>query len=156
MMFYSSEAFLSTCSVLATAEQAFDIPFDKTAYTLRKILKTVEAIDKKVDVMMKTPIEKATNYCKSVINNLLNQSYSIAYEKLGKVYDEAMTAFSYADKKKNVKSYQDKIEAVRLVMFSQILLLSYDEEKKVFLPYCMLPDNKKRNIAHELGIYLQI
>ena len=73
-----------------------------------------------------------------------------------KVYDETITAFSYADKKKNIKSFEDKIVAVRLVMFSKILLLSYDEEKKVFLPYCMLPDNKKRNIADDVGICLQI
>ena len=87
MMFYSSEAYLSTCSVLATAEQAFDIPFDKTGYTLRKILKTVEANDKKVDVMMKTPIEKATNYCKVCHQQFAEpiiQQYSIAYERLGK------------------------------------------------------------------------
>ena len=145
---------------METAGQVFDIaaelPIDRTSYNLREIKEIVKRIENKVDVLLDTPLKMAIDYCKSSISNLINKSYPTAFENLKRVLDEAMRAFHHtAAKKKSVKTFKEKVETVKLIIFAQVLISSYDRVNNVFLPQWMLSDNIKRNISDELQSWVE-
>ena len=71
--------FLTTVAVLETAENVLNIgsgftKLDTTGFTLAHIKKIVENIEKKVDVILDTPMKLALDYIQSVVLKMINRS----------------------------------------------------------------------------------
>ena len=153
--------YLTTVAVLETAENVLNIgsgftKLDTTGFTLAHIKKIVENIEKKVDVILDTPMKLALDYSQSVVLMMMNHSYENAHETLKKVLDEAMRAFYYsAGKKKKLEMFEDCLTAVQLIIFSKILTESYDKERKCFVPFHLLDDKKKNIIGGEIENWLK-
>ena len=76
--------YLTTVAVLETAENVLNIgsgftKLDTTGFTLAHIKKIVENIEKKVDVILDTPMKLALDYSQSVILMITNYSYENAH-----------------------------------------------------------------------------
>ena len=65
--------------------------------------------------------------------------------------EKGTQAFFYADKKSiSIKKFQDTMKVVHILISSNILFFSYDEEKNIFLPYNTLPISKRELIGDEI------
>ena len=89
---------MTTFAVLETAEHVFNVgsgftKLDMTGFTLNRIQSIVENIEKKMDILLKTPFKKALDYLKSAITFITKQMYEEAFHKLDTVEQEATTAF---------------------------------------------------------------
>ena len=72
---------------------------------------------------------------------MTNNNCSVAYGKLEEVCKQATEAFhNYKPKssseKVSVEKFKDVIESVKLVIFSNILISSYDRKKDVLMDGC--------------------
>ena len=147
---------MTTFAVLETAEHVFNVgsgftKLDMTGFTLNRIKSIVENIEKKMDILLKTPFKKALDYLKSAITFITKQMYEEAFHKLDTVEQEATTAFHFSSQgEKSTATLRESISAVKLLVFSKVMRCCYDKEKKVFLPYRILKMNIKGAIAEEL------
>ena len=87
----------STCVVLSTASNTM-IPFKLPKLTL-EFLASLKRIEEGLDQMLTTPLNKAIDYYKTVINAVLTENFKTAFETLPLLKDNATTAFHYANKK---------------------------------------------------------
>ena len=95
----------ATCVVLSAASNVASLKVPDL--TMHKVLASLERIEGKLDQMMTTPLNKAIDYYKSVINAVLSENFELAFEKLPLLMDNATTAFHYANKKNiGIESYR--------------------------------------------------
>ena len=95
----------ATCVVLSAASNLASLKVPDL--TMHKVLASLERIEGKLDQMMTTPLNKAIDYYKSVINAVLSENFELAFEKLPLLMDNATTAFHYANKKDiGIESYR--------------------------------------------------
>ena len=147
---------VTTCAILEVAERVFNVgsgvtKLDMTAFTLNRIKNLVEKIDKKVDIILKTPFLDAVNSLESAITLMKHEMFEDAYDNLRRVEDNAKTAFNYASQNEKSKAnFRASINAVKLLVFSKVLRYSYDKERKIFLPHGALKKNIKVAISEEL------
>ena len=87
----------ATCVVLSAASNVASLKVPDL--TMHKVLASLERIEGRLDQMMTTPLNKAIDYYKSVINAVLSENFKLAFEKLPLLMDNATTAFHYANKK---------------------------------------------------------
>ena len=119
--------FLTTVAVLETAEKVFNIGsgftnLNTTAFTLHSIKKLVQKIEKKVNVILDTPLKLAFDISQSVILKIENKSIKSAHEDLKMVLSKAREAFYYSvGKEKSIDNFKDCMTAVHLIIFSTIL-----------------------------------
>ena len=72
-----------------------------------KVLASLQRIEGRLDQMLTTPLDKAIDYYKTVINAVLSENFKLAFEKLPLLMDNAPTAFHYANKKDiGIESYR--------------------------------------------------
>ena len=127
---------MTTFAVLETAEQVFNVgsgftKLDMTGFTLNRIKNIVESIEKKIDIVLKTPLKKALDYLQSAVTFITQQMYKEAFHKLDIVEQEATTAFHYSSQTANLR---ESVSTVKLLVFSKVMRCCYDEKTKVFLP----------------------
>ena len=124
---------------------------DMTALTLKQIKDTVERIEKKVDKLLNAPLETAETHFKNAITEIINDFYEKAFGTLDKVIDNAITGLShFKGTNISLESFEEYIKAARLIAFSTVLLHSYENEKKVFLPYFLLSSRVQNVISDKL------
>ena len=87
----------ATCVVLSAASNVASLKFPDM--TMQKVLAALQRIEGKLDQMLTTPLNKALDYYKNVINAVLTENFKLAFEKLPLLMDNASTAFHYVNKK---------------------------------------------------------
>ena len=120
----------------------------------------MEAIESKLDTILDGPLQVARDYFFSAMTQMTNNNCNVAYEKFNEVCRQATTAFhnykaKSSSEKISVDKFKDVVESVKLVIFSNILLSSFDRKKDLFVPYVMLITSKKNAIGAELGKHNQ-
>ena len=130
--YYVSESvMISTCVVLSTV--SIIAPSMLADATIEHLQQTFEKIDGKLDIMLKTPLNKAIDNFKFTLESVLSENYETAYETLDKLKDNAHTAFHYAGVKNTIETYREIAKALRFLIFATILRESYDKERRAFL-----------------------
>ena len=130
--YYVSESvMMSTCVVLSTASNI--APSMVADTTIGQLQHTFEKIEGKLDIVLKTPINKAIDHFKFTLESVLSENYETAFETLRDLKDCAHTAFHYAGVSRSIKTYREIAKAVKFLIFATILRESYDKERKTFL-----------------------
>ena len=150
----SATYIFTTFAVLEAAELiglgAGFTKLDMTGFTLAQIKKTVESIEKKVDVILSTPMKMSWDYLKRLITQIEMTNNILALQTANDLDKKANEAFHFSDgNKSKSKGFEEKVEATKLIIFSQLLIYSYCEDNKTFLPYYALPAEKLKCFATE-------
>ena len=111
---------MSTCVVLSTASNI--APSMVADTTIGQLQHTFEKIEGKLDIMLKTPLNKAIDHFKYTLESVLSENYETAYETLDKLKDCAHTAFHYAGVSRSIKTYREIAKAVKFLIFATILM----------------------------------
>ena len=136
-------------NILNIGSTAYKI--DMTALTLHQIKDTVERIEKKVDKLLKEPLETALTFFNHAANEIICESFEDAHETLQKVIDNAIKGLNLVKGQNiSIESFVEYLKAARLIVFSTILRYSYKKEEKVFVPYFLLSSKAQMLIAVKL------
>ena len=147
---------VSKFAILEIAENVLNIGSgftsgNMTAFTLAQIKNIVKNIEKKVDIILATPLRLALDNLKSVINMLETNNYEFAYESFGQVLTYAMQAFQYSKQQSgDADQFNLIIISVKLIVFSKIARYSFNRDQAFFLPFYLLKQNVKKLLAMEL------
>ena len=146
---------LTKVIVLETAQNVFNIGsgvknFNMDSFTLAKVVKMVERIEKKVDLILDTPLQLAIETLKSTLNIMEAGDNPEALKYLEQMNMYAMKAFEYTKKGNGKKEFKNAVFAKQLLAFGKIMTFSYEKERNHFLPFHILPSSKKELIAKEL------
>ena len=122
--------------------------------------KKIVSIEKSVKKILDRPLKVANDFFFSSMTLMMNNDCNIAYSKLERVCEQATEAFhSYSvtdsDDKISIDTFKDIIEAVKLIIFSNIFIVSYDRRTEIFVPYVMLNSSKKKSIGIELEKWVE-
>lgn len=122
-----------------------------TGFTLNQIKRGIERVEKKVDRIMEVPMKNAITFFKNANTEIMNGSFSDAFENLKLVIVKANEAFELtATKDINIETFSECMKAIKMIMYSTILKYCYNKEKDVFELYAGLPSSKKKIIATQL------
>ena len=116
----------------------------------------MKSIEDKVTIILDAPLKLTVKHFKSFINRLQNQLYEDAFEKLKLVIEVGETALVHSDRNEiSLDVYKDIINITKILVFANILSLSYDKDQKMFLAHEILPSNKKNAICEEIEEYMR-
>ena len=115
--------------------------WSSTSIVLAQIKQRLENLQEDVDVLLHKDLDVANTRFKAAIELLQGGEDSEAYKEMEKVIDKAIEAFAM------VKKFEDKVESKRLSIFCRMMTLSYDKEKKRFLPLDKVPEGRKKMAA---------
>jgi len=131
---------------------------DLTGLTLHRIQEAVKRIEGKIDKVLAEPLKTARDSIDSSFIRLKNRSYADAYKILNDdVIPNARKAFFFFNDEDQIEvsTFQNCMEAVKFLVFAQVLVNSYNEEKKVFRPFHILPKNVQNIIGDELEKWMK-
>jgi len=140
----------SACVVISTASSVASLKIPDV--TTQRILMTVMKIEKGVDKILKTPLKTALEHFGSILDAVETGNFEIAFETIPVLKEDAMKAFHYMDdeKKISVENFKGCTKALKLHMFAEILRVSYDRERKIFIMPEKLQENQVVLIAKAL------
>ena len=121
-----------------------------TALQLAAIRKSIKEVDHKVSVGLVEHFKTATRDFDDAMNKIECDLYDEANISLRKVIDEAGRAFSIREgldeniDRVPLASFRELMNSARMLMFSKILVYSFDEEMETYLPHLALPQNRKK------------
>ena len=120
-----------------------------SALQLAAIKKSIKEVDHKVSVGLVEHFKTATRDFDEALVQIRYEMYDEANIYLRKVIDEARRAFSIREgldeniDRVPLASFRELMNSARMLMFSKILVYSFDEEMNTYLPHLALPKNKK-------------
>ena len=151
-----SAAYITTMVVLEVAQDILNVgsaayKIDMQALTLHQIKDTVDRIEKKVDKLLKEPLETAQSFFNHAVTEMIHECFEEAFETLQKVIDNAIKGQNLV-KGKNIslESFGEYIKAARLIVFSTILRHSYSKKEKMFVPKFLLSSKAQMVIGDKL------
>ena len=116
------------------------------SFHIAQLKKQAEEINKKLDIILSTPLKLALDFFGKALRHMENESIPGLIKEMEKVKDHAMQAFHYVEgqgpKTANLKS---AVLAKQLVILAEILILSYDG--KTIVPFSLLKKETKRTIG---------
>ena len=119
---------------------------DLAAFQLAQVVKQVEEINQKLDVILSAPLKQAVDFFGKAMRHMENASIPGTIKEMEDVKRHAIQAFHYAEglgpKTENLKS---AVLAKQLVILSEILIQSYDGT--TIVPFPLLDVQKKRTIS---------
>ena len=119
---------------------------DLGGFQMAQMMKKVEEINRKMDVVLDAPLEEAEKYLRMAITNLEGENIAASIEELKKVKERAVTAFQYTKKlDAKTKNLKNAVKAMQLKVFSEVLIQSYDGTK--ITPFFHLDKKKKKVIS---------
>ena len=127
-----------------------------TGFQLAAIKKSIKEVDHKVSVGLVEHFKTATRDFEDAMNKIDCEMYDEANISLRKVIDEAGIAFSIREgldeniDRVPLASFRELMNSARMLMFSKILVHSFDEEMETYLPHLALPKNKKKLLEIEV------
>ena len=121
------------------------------SFKMAQLAKQVEAIDKKLDVILSAPLKLAVDFFVKAMCRLENENISGTIEDITKVRDHAMQAFRYAEGQgPKIEHLKSSVLAKSLTIVAEILLESNNNQ--TILPFSLLDERKKRTIASLIEI----
>ena len=121
---------------------------DLGGFQMAQMMKKVEEINRKMDVVLDAPLEEAEKYLRMAITHFEGENVAASIEELKKVKERAVTAFQYTKKlDAKTKNLKNAVKAMQLKVFSEVLIQSYDGTK--ITPFFHL-DNKKKKVISKL------
>ena len=119
---------------------------DLGGFQMAQMMKKVEEINRKMDVVLDAPLEEAEKYLRMAITHFEGEDIAASIEELKKVKERAVTAFQYTKKlDAKTKNLKNAVKAMQLKVFSEVLIQSYDGTK--ITPFFHLDKKKKKVIS---------
>ena len=119
---------------------------DLGGFQMAQLQKQVAEINKKLDLILSTPLELAVDFLGKAMRHMESQNAGSTIKELEKVKDHAMQAFHYAKGQGvTTQNLKNAVLAKQLSVFSEILTKSYDGTK--IIPFSLLDEQKKRTIS---------
>ena len=127
-----------------------------TGIQLAAIKKCIKEVDHKVSVGLVEHFKTANRDFEDAMDKIECEMFQEANDTLRKVIDEAAQAFSIReglDEEINrvpLASYRELMNCARMLMFSNILVFSFDEDMNTYLPHLAMPKNKKAYLEKKI------
>ena len=119
---------------------------DLMSFEMAQLKKQVEQIDKKLDVILSTPLQLAVDFFGKAMRHMENENVLETIEEIKKVKDHAMQAFLYTKGQgPSIENLKSAVMAKQLVVQSEILVQSV--RNNAIIPFSLLDEKKKRTIA---------
>ena len=119
---------------------------DLGGFQMAQLQKQVAEINKKLDLILSTPLELAVDFLGKAMRHMESQNAGSTIKELEEVKRQAMKAFHYAKGQGvTTQNLKNAVLAKQLSVFSEILTKSYDGTK--IIPFSLLDEQKKRNIS---------
>ena len=119
---------------------------DLGGFQMAQLLKQVEEINKKLDVILSTPLQLAVDFLGKAMRHMESQNAADTIKELEKVKDHAMQAFHYTKgQRATTQNLKNAVMAKQLTIMSEILTKSFDGTK--IIPFSLLDEQKKRTIS---------
>ena len=129
---------------------------DLSAITLMQIKETVQRIEGKLDQMLEAPLKNAKKHFDSAIKRMSYKRTKDAYDLFDKVIDQATNAYNLLDNKDvSIVNFEGGIQAIQLLIFSEIARISYDEKRECFLPISLLKKSDISLLGNVLEEYVE-
>ena len=122
-----------------------------TKVTLAQIKESIEIIPGKFDKNLERPLKLAIDRFRAALNMISHENQKRAYETFKDVIDNTSQVFYYMETKDmTLTDLEACVQAIQLLIFSNIARFSYDESTGTFLPFLTLPMQDKAMIATEI------
>ena len=119
---------------------------DLGGFQMAQLLKQVEEMNKKLDVILSTPLQLAVDFLGKAMRHMESQNAADTIKELEKVKDHAMQAFHYTKgQRATTQNLKNAVMAKQLTIMSEILTKSFDGTK--IIPFSLLDEQKKRTIS---------
>ena len=119
---------------------------DLMSFELAQLKKQVEQIDKKLDVILSTPLQLAVDFFGKAMRHMENENIAGTIDEMKKVRDHAMQAFIYtAGQGPRTDNLKSGVLCKQLIILSEILVQSVIND--AIVPFSLLDERKKRTIA---------
>ena len=119
---------------------------DLGGFQMAQLQKQVAEINKKLDLILSTPLELAIDFLGKAMRHMESQNAGDTIKELEKVKDHSMQAFHYAKGQGvTTQNLKNAVLAKQLTVLSEILTKSYDGTK--IIPFSLLDKQKKRTIS---------
>ena len=113
---------------------------------MAQLLKQVEEINKKLDVILSTPLELAIDCLGKAMRHMQRQNAVDTIKELEKVKDHSMQAFHYTKGQgATIQNLKNAVLAKQLTILSEILTKSFDGTRVI--PFSFLDEQKKMTIS---------
>ena len=145
-----------SCVILETFQHVLNIGsgvknLDLTCLTLNQIKKSVQRIEKKVDKLLISPLKSAIDHFNTAVNMMISKNFRMANTTLEKVIDKATDGLNNIDDEEmNIDTFRECGTALKLIIFSKLLVYSYDLNLKIFIPHYLLAASTQELISTEL------
>ena len=119
---------------------------DLGGFQMAQLQKQVAEINKKLDLILSTPLELAVDFLGKALRHMESQNAGSTIKELEEVKRQAMQAFHYAKGQGvTTENLKNAVLAKQLTTLSEILTTSYDGTKIV--PFSLLEEQKKKTIS---------
>ena len=122
------------------------VKLDLMSFHIAQLMKLVEEINVKLDVILSTPLKLALDFFGKALRHMENENIPGIVKEIEKVKDHAMQAFRYAEgqgpKTENLKN---AVLAKQLVVLAEILIQSYNNT--TIVPFSLLEREMKQTIS---------
>ena len=116
---------------------------DLMSFKMAQLKKQVEQIDKKLDVILSTPLQLAVDFFGKAIRHMENENIPGTIDEIKKVRDHAMQAFLYtAGQGPRTENLKSGVLCKQLIILSEILVQSVINH--AIVPFSLLDEKKKR------------
>ena len=119
---------------------------DLGGFQMAQLQKQVAEINKKLDLILSTPLELAVDFLGKALRHMESQNAGSTIKELEEVKRQAMTAFQYTQGQGvTTENLKNAVLAKQMSVFSEILTKSYDGVK--IIPFPLLDEQKKKTIS---------
>ena len=119
---------------------------DLGGFQMAQLQKQIAEINKKLDVMLSTPLKLAVTYLGKAMRHMESQNAGDTIKELEEVKRQALTAFQYTEGQGvTTENLKNAVLAKQLSVLSEILTKSYDGAK--IIPFSLLDEQKKKTIS---------
>ena len=119
---------------------------DLMSFELAQLKKQVEQIDKKLDVILSTPLQLAVDFLGKAMRHMEHEDISATIKEMEKVRDHAMQAFLYsAGQGPSSDNLKSAVLVKQLIILSEVLTKSVKND--AIVPFSLLDEKNKRTIA---------
>ena len=146
---------ISTFAILEFGQNVLNVgsgftKLDLNGITITQIKETVKRIEEGVNSLIQEPLKSSKQYFEDALEKVSHSCNRSAEMDFKEVIKKARNAYNLIEKRNlSMKDFESCIEAMKLMIFSDIACNSYDEsqEQPCFLPAVLLAPNKAKLIG---------
>ena len=127
---------------------------DLAGFQMARLIRKVEEINQKLDVVLDTPLREAEKYLREALIQLDEGYFAKAIDAMKEVKTKATTAFEYKQGMgANTETLNKAVKATQLKVFSELAIQSYDGTK--ITPFPLLERRRKKVISSFFETYIE-